>query len=87
MKNIIINTDNERLFLITFNNKSTNNNIICNAEGMGEALRTYNKTIVKSIKVLNREKAKFERLSKETLNNFTSWNTDTNLTLEKLNLI
>jgi hypothetical protein len=87
MKNPIINASSTNLFLITFADKSTDNNFITDSAEIGNVLKWYNTTKVKSIKLFNIQKQKFEPITKKLLNQLTSYNTDSNLQLKALNLI
>ena len=94
MEKIIISTDYSIFLLTVKGSRQVLDNFITNADGLGEAIKA-NVTrredgapaTIKSIKMFDVKKQKFVRTSKAILNQFTNYNTATNLILKSLKLI
>ena len=76
MKNTILNTD-KRLFLITFLFKSTESKFIVGQNvDFKTVLQKYDMRGIKSIKEFDPIKNTFKRISKKTILEYFSWNTE-----------
>lgn len=83
MQNTILNTDNNT-YLITFKYQGTNGRFIFQKPlELKYILENYDKNGIDKIQVFNPLKAKFERISKDRIVNFCSWETETALYLAK----
>lgn len=81
MKTTILNTDTD-IFLIKFKFSSTNGKFIFNdINDLPELLKNNTKGI-EYIKRFNNDTNTFKKVSKETILNLSSWETETNLYLK-----
>lgn len=87
MKTSILNADNN-IFLVEISYKSTDNTFLTTAENIGSILKKHNsdRRPVK-IKIFDKKTASFKRVSKENLNLFCGWETESFLILKDYNLI
>jgi hypothetical protein len=76
MKHEIINTD-FHTFYIEFAWKSTDNRFIVQGHGLIECLKKYDLNGIKAIKIFEPSKGKFMRVSKATIFQLFSWDTET----------
>lgn len=74
---------NKMVFLVTFNGVS--NKFITDIEGLGDTVKNNNRHGIDSIKSFNAPKAKFERISKESIAQWVNYNTHTYQELKKAN--
>jgi hypothetical protein len=76
MKNLFLNLD-KRTFLVTFQYQTTNGKFIFQEPlQLVEILKTFDKNGIKSIQELDHKDMKFKKVSKETILNFASWETE-----------
>lgn len=76
MNKTIINTD-LHIFLVSFRYKSTDNRFIVQEHGLIEVLKKYDLNGIESIKIFEPSKGKFSMVSKKTIFNLFSFDTET----------
>lgn len=76
MESLIVNTG-YHTFLIKFRYQTTNGRFIVQGQGLMNCLKTYDKNGIEYIKIFDPHKYTFKQVSKETLFNLFSWDTET----------
>ena len=76
MKAEILNTD-LHTFLVSFRWKSTETRFIVQGHGLTECIKKYDLNGIESVKIFDPAKGKFSRVSRETIIQLFSWDTET----------
>lgn len=81
MNTKIVATSGDDLFIVNFYHQ-TDNNFVCNAEGLLDVLKTKDRNGINYIKRLDRSKCKFERIGKTKLRQIVGWFTELDIYLD-----